>query len=254
MNTLHCIIPVPATITEAKGSFPLRRLRGFTVTEDCPAFVGASVKRLANWLDLDWRNAQAGELRIALEPQLPPEGWTLEITPKGLRLAGADTAGLRYALDAMAQLLLVAAAEGPLTAQLPCGRIEDSPRFAWRGLLLDSARHFQRAETIKAVLRLMAHFRLNRLHWHLIDSQGFRLPLPSFPKTVEIAECSSGQYTLAELREIEELAANCGIEIVPELDCPGHSGGFLGIYPEYACRPDAPGNELCLGNPRTMRC
>ncbi len=252
MNPLHCIIPVPVSLTEREGSFPLRQLRGFTLENGCPAFAEAALGRLARWLTLEWRPSAAGELRVGLDAALPGEGWAIEIAPSGVRVTGADAAGLRYALDALAQMLHAAAAEGPLAAVLPCGRIEDAPRFAWRGLLLDSARHFQRAETVKAVLRLMAHFRLNRLHWHLIDSQGFRLPLPSFPKARDIAGMSGGQYTASELREIGELASECGVEIVPELDCPGHSGGLLRMYPEYACDPAHPGEELCLGNPRTM--
>ena len=232
--------------------FPLKHLHSFSIGEECPAFVAPLLEHLAEWLSLEWRPATTGELTVSLNTNLPPEGWTIHITPEGLRITGADAAGLRYGLESLAQLLHVSASEGPLNAQLPCGHIKDSPRFAWRGLLLDSARHFQRPATVKKVLRLMAHFRLNRLHWHLIDSQGFRLPLPSFPKTREIAVLSGGQYTPKDLQEIAELATELGVEIVPELDFPGHCGGLLRMYPQYACDPAHPSNECCLGNPATM--
>ena len=111
---------------------------------------------------------------------------------------------------------------------LPLGRIEDAPRFPWRGLMLDAARHFIPADALLQTLDLMAFYKLNVLHLHLSDDQGFRFPSAAWPKLA-----SRESYRRAELRELVAQAATRGIRVVPELDMPGHVASWLAAYPEW---------------------
>jgi len=144
------------------------------------------------------------------------------------------------------QLLCAAVARGTGEAELPCCRISDSPRFLYRGFMLDSARHFQSVETIKNVLALMARLRLNVFHWHLCDSQGFRAESKLFPELNTLAGIMPGFYTAEEIAEIRAFAAERFITIIPEIEMPGHSKGLLALHPELCCDPENPGREFCL--------
>ena len=202
MNTLHCIIPVPAHAEEHGGKLPISSIRSFSVAEDCPDYAAEMLSRLAQSLMMPWRQTPQGDLRVCLDESLGDEGWAIDVSPERVLVTGGK-AGLRYALEAFTQMLMAAVSEEPKNAALDCGHIQDEPRFQWRGLLLDSSRHFQRPDAVKAVIRLMAHFRLNKLHWHLIDNQGFRLPSRTFPKANSLDTLSGGCYTVAEMQDIE---------------------------------------------------
>lgn len=119
---------------------------------------------------------------------------------------------------------------------MPAVSIADEPRFPWRGLHLDVSRHFFDAKEVKRLLDVMADFKLNRFHWHLTDDQGWRLPVPSYPKLTEIgAESLDGRrqaYTEDEIRDIVNYAAERHIEVIPEVDNPGHSQAALSAYPD----------------------
>lgn len=127
---------------------------------------------------------------------------------------------------------------------LPCVRIVDRPRFAWRGLLLDSCRHFQDLAAIERLLDLMSLHRLNRLHWHLTEDQGWRLQIESRPRLTEIGAWRTeadgsrygGFYTQDQARRIVAYAAARGIMVVPEIELPGHCQAALASYPELSCR------------------
>ncbi|MGH8124515.1 MAG: family 20 glycosylhydrolase [Rhodanobacteraceae bacterium] len=154
--------------------------------------------------------------------------------------------GLFYGGVTVWQLLTPDGARGPV--QVADGAIADRPRFAWRGLMLDSARHFQRVADIKSLLEWMSLQKLNVLHWHLTDDQGWRLEIPKYPKLTEIGACRKavgpdaaltgspdkpycGFYTDAQVRDIVHYAAERFITVVPEIDIPGHSQAAIAAYP-----------------------
>ncbi|SDD07664.1 beta-N-acetylhexosaminidase [Actinokineospora iranica] len=196
--------------------------------------------------------------RVVIDPAaLPrPEAYRLSVTPHGIEAVAADAAGALHATGTIRQLLgpdAFRAADihrGRWT--VPCGVIEDHPRFAWRGVLLDVARHFLPKAGVLRFLDLMAAHKLNVLHLHLTDDQGWRVDVPAFPRLTEVGATRAGSwagrreegdpthdgrphggfYTGDDLREIVAHARARHITVVPEIDVPGHSQAAIAAYPE----------------------
>jgi len=164
-----------------------------------------------------------------LSPRYPgleaDESYLLEISPQGISIRAQTELGVLRAVATLAQLI-------DAGGELPCVHIEDQPRLAWRGLLLDCARHFLPVAAIERTLLAMASCKLNVLHLHLTDDQAYRLPSKAFPDLP-----SAEHYSSAELRNIVELAADLGIRVVPELDMPGHVTCWLTAYPQWGSQP-----------------
>ena len=139
-------------------------------------------------------------------------------------------------MRALASLVQLASVDGAALT-LPCCEIVDAPRFAWRGLMLDTARHFLPLAVLEETLDGMALLKLNVLHLHLSDDQGFRFPSTKFPRLAEIGGAGA-YYTSAELRALVEYAADRGVRIVPELDVPGHCTSWLAAYPQWGAREE----------------
>ena len=164
------------------------------------------------------------ERRPAAPSLLDDESYRLEVATDSVMVEAERTCGARHALTTLAQLVAG-------TGELPIGRIEDKPRFPWRGLMLDVARRFMSLAALLRVVDAMAFYKLNVLHLHLSDDQGFRLQSDAYP---ELA--SSESYGGSELRELVARAADRGIRVVPELDMPGHVASWLAAYPEWSPR------------------
>ncbi|MBD8524862.1 beta-N-acetylhexosaminidase [Pseudomarimonas arenosa] len=180
------------------------------------------------------------------------EAYRLRIDSQGIQLQAANSAGMRYAALTAAQLLC-----WKQNASLPAMLIEDAPQFAWRGAMLDSARHFQSIGYIKRFLDAMALHKLNVFHWHLTDDQAWRLEIKRYPKLTEVgawrvpagagqqdidpatgeARRYGGFYTQADVAELIAYAADLGIQVVPEIDMPGHASAAIAAYPELAAVP-----------------
>ncbi len=254
-TTFDTLIPKP-TEAAATGSI-------FNLTPETQVYVSpgdAEVRAVAQYL-VDRLNRGSGyslavafppdrlpENSIALtlnaDPALGPEGYTLEVTEQGVRLSAVEPAGLFYAVQTLRQLFPAAmeASEpqpGPWT--LPTGTVRDTPRFEWRGAMLDVARHFFSVEDVKRYIDRMAAYKFNRLHLHLSDDQGWRLEIQSWPKLTEIgggSEVGGGEggfYTQAEYAEIVAYAQSRFIMVLPEIDMPGHTNAALASYPELNC-------------------
>ena len=160
------------------------------------------------------------------------ESYRLEITSSDVKLEAPNPLGILHGLQTFLQLVQI----GPQGFAAPSLIIEDRPRFPWRGLLIDVARHFQPMETLKRNLDAMEAVKLNVLHWHLSEDQGFRVESKSLPKLQE--RSSDGlYYTQAEVKELIEYARDRGIRIVPEFDMPGHTTSWFAAYPEIASLP-----------------
>jgi hexosaminidase len=157
------------------------------------------------------------------------ESYTLDVTPAGAKLHAANPLGSLRGLQAFLQLIAIA----PEGFSVPVLHIEDRPRFPWRGLMIDSGRHFIPLEVLKRNLDGMEAVKMNVFHWHLSENQGFRAESRKFPKLHE--QGSDGLfYTQEEIREIVEFARDRGIRVVPEFDMPGHSTAWFAGYPELA--------------------
>jgi hexosaminidase len=160
------------------------------------------------------------------------ESYTLEITPSRAALNAHNALGALHGLQTFLQLIQPT----PAGFAVPALTVQDQPRFPWRGLLIDVSRHFLPMEVLKRNLDAMAAVKLNVLHWHLSDDEGFRVESKRFPKLQEVG--SEGQYyTQAEIREFIAYARDRGIRVVPEFEMPGHSRSMVAAYPELASQP-----------------
>ncbi len=251
MNTLDLIIPAPLSVTKDAGQFPLGDLKRYCLEWESPA-IRQELAQLQEFFQLRWEvsGTSSAQLTIRENRELGAECWNMRITRSGVVIEGGDHSGVLYGVSAFAQMVTGAMWRGDIKrAMLNCGVISDAPRFPWRSFMLDCARHFQSPAAIKGLIRIMAHLRLNRLHLHLTDDQGWRLDLQSAPKMTGDGRWSDGQYTADDLRNIVEYAQDYGIQVVPEIDVPGHSAALLRQYPQFACDQNNVGREFCLGNP-----
>lgn len=173
------------------------------------------------------------------------EGYQLRSNGDGVTVAAATEAGLFYGAATLSQLFT-----SNVDGALPALRIDDAPRFSWRGLMLDSARHFQSLDEIKRVLDAMAEQKLNTFHWHLTDDQGWRMEIKRYPKLTAVGSCRipagdggrdpatgaerpyCGFYTQDQIREVIAYAAARHIQVIPEIDVPGHATAAIAAYPE----------------------
>src|SRR5215813_6661933 len=157
------------------------------------------------------------------------ESYRLEITSSGAKLDAQTTLGVIRGLQTFLQLVQT----GSTGFVVPAVSIQDAPRFPWRGLMIDVSRHFMPVEVLKRNLDGMAAVKMNVLHWHLSDDQGFRVESKKFPKLYELG--SEGHYyTQEEIRDFISYAHDRGIRVVPEFDTPGHSRSWFLGYPELA--------------------
>ena len=178
--------------------------------------------------------ASTGELNVSMDKSLPVEGYVLRIGRRRVRVSAADSAGVFYARQTLSQL---AEADGTV----PVGTIKDSPRFAWRGYMLDASRHFIPKETIFEILDWMARYKLNRFHWHLTDRQAWRLEVDGWPELIregakgncETPDAPARYYSREDVGEVVAYAAERCIEVIPEVDMPGHAAASNRAYPAY---------------------
>jgi hexosaminidase len=204
--------------------------------------------------------AHSISLRIREHDGAPPEGYEVSVTPKGVLVEASDARGLFYGMITLWQLCTALPAR-PDGVTLPALVIKDAPRFPWRGLMLDSARHFQSPEFILRYIDWMALHKLNTLSWHLTDDQGWRLQIKRYPRLTEVGawrvpagraaqqdldpatgrpRLYGGFYTQEDVRRIVAHAAARHVTIVPEIDLPGHMTAAIVAYPQLAARPDPP--------------
>jgi hexosaminidase len=239
------VIPMPAQVSYAGGTF--------TVAAQTPIVVDAgdaAARRTGDYLaaltartrhlQLQVKEGQGDSAAIVLkrDPQAAvanAEGYTLDVTAQGIRVVARDEAGLFYGAITAWQLMTPAHGSGDV--QVPAVHIRDEPRFAWRGFMLDSARHFQTPDEVLTLIDQMAQNKLNVLHWHLTDDQGWRIEIKRYPELTRIGawrtppdagqngepERYGGFYTQDQIRAIVAYAAERHITVVPELDMPGHA-------------------------------
>ncbi len=199
---------------------------------------------------------------MAVDSELADEGYTLNVTADGVAIKAAKPAGFFYALQTLKQLLPRAYFESTLQKDaawtLPFVAISDEPLLGHRGFMMDIVRHFFNKEEVKRTLDIMALYKMNRLHWHLTDDQGWRIEIPEYPLLTEVGSIRSGSFTSPgdgqkffddteygrgmwysqeELKEIVAYAKARHIEILPEIDLPGHMVAAVTAYPELSCDP-----------------
>ena len=163
-----------------------------------------------------------------------PEAYELDITPDGIQMTGSP-AGILYAKITLEQLKL----EFP--TDLPCLHIEDAPRFPYRGFMLDCCRHFFSEPDVMTLIDAASYYKINKFHWHLSDDQGWRVAIEKYPRLTEIGAQTGGAssrpefYTKRQIRRIVKFAQERNVEIIPEIDIPGHMTAAIAAYPELGC-------------------
>jgi len=253
------VIPVPAQIVPGAGSFSLDHAV-LRVPPDTPE-AGEAARYLAglwnrtNGLTLPVVGAATGAANrprmsaqtIAFQRRkgFAPEAYAIKVTPHLITVSASTSAGLFYGAVTLWQLL----PPGGNSGQIPVQTIRDAPRYSWRGLMLDSARHFQSPAFIRSMLDWMAWHKLNVLHWHLTDDQGWRLEIRKFPRLTSVGawriepggQRYGGFYTQDEVRDIVRFAATRHVQIVPEIDMPGHATAAIAAYPSLgSAAPSTP--------------
>jgi hexosaminidase len=243
------LMPMPAKIEFQTGKFSLTDSFRIAITgnADERLYSGATraLRRLAGRTGLFFQqdflrpNVTVASPSLTIHCERPgqikfgeDESYTLTIVPAQIFLAAKTDLGALRGLETFLQLLAVDE-EG---YYFPNVKIEDAPRFPWRGLMIDASRHFMPVEVVKRNLDAMAAVKLNVLHWHLSDDQGFRVESKAWPKLDELG--SDGlYYTQVQIREVIAYAAERGIRVVPEFDVPGHATSWIAAYPELASAP-----------------
>ena len=254
------VLPLPRHIERQQGGFTLAR----TTTIYASDAFKPSATVLAEWIGMglgpeppkvdvlrdDSSPAQSIVLRqVRATPELGGEGYTLDVTASGITITAATPAGAFYGMQTLRQLLpsaweydaLRPPGRNASPVVVPALTIRDQPRFPWRGAMLDVARHFLTVDEVKRFIDLMALHKLNRLHLHLADDQGWRIDIRSWPNlathggSTEVGGGSGGFYRQDDYAAIVRYAAERFIMIVPEIDMPGHTNAALASYAELNC-------------------
>jgi hexosaminidase len=276
---VHCqsteisIIPEPVQLVKKTGTFVLQQTTTVSING------GAEVKLAAQYLQqristatgyniaIAEKNATAIiQLTINVQPNdaIGKEGYTLAVTPNNITVTANQPAGLFYGVQTLLQLLPKQIESRQVVNnikwELPCVEITDYPRFGWRGLMLDVSRHFFTKDEVKRFIDEMARYKFNLLHWHLVDDEGWRLEIKALPKLTSVGAWNvkrvgrfgdflpikadeprnyGGYYTQEDVKEIVQYAAARFVNVLPEIELPGHSLAAIASYPELSCTPGA---------------
>ncbi|WP_336525656.1 family 20 glycosylhydrolase [Bacteroides acidifaciens] len=274
------VIPVPLKMEQGTGSFLLsEKTKLYTNLQ------GGEAQLLENCLQTLPIHLKKGKkkdtqnvlslLITEKSGQLPtPESYTLSVTPERIQIQATSGAGLFYGIQTLLQLS-VSSDTGVITVSAV--EVQDTPRFAYRGLMLDVSRHFFTKEFVKKQIDALAFYKINRLHLHLTDAAGWRIEIKKYPLLTEFAAwrtdanwkkwwngdrkyvrfdepgASGGYYTQDDIREIVEYARQHFITVIPEIEMPAHSEEVLSAYPQLSCAGEPYKNaDFCVGNEETF--
>lgn len=236
------LLPAPQTVIERDDVLTVDART--TIVASDPGARAAAIRLgelMGRTVGLSPRVARAGTIRFVRAGGIAREGYRIEVTHTGATVTASDDAGLFYGAVTLWQM----ARRTPGGIAIPGAYITDAPRFAWRGIMLDSARHMQSPAFIHRFIDAMAANKLNVLQWHLVDDQGWRLPVPKWPLLTQVSGFrlpavapgapplprEGGFYTAAQIREIVAYAAARHVAIVPEIELPGHALSAIRAYP-----------------------
>jgi len=278
------VIPMPNDVTLAEGSF---NVAGALVTcdenldEASAKAVQGFVQALETVTGKPCKSEKKGVIRFGLNPNMGAEEYFLQVKPDGVNVEASAFGGFFYAIQTLKQMLPAEVYGGKKASAdwlLPCVTILDAPRFDYRGIHLDACRHFWTIEETKRYIDIAAAYKINRLHWHLTEDQGWRMEIKKYPKLTEVGAWRNGTcigkdfdsndgiryggfYTQDQMREIVAYAAERNIIVIPEVDLPGHMVAALAAYPELGCtggpyevwtRWGVSEDVLCVGKEETF--
>lgn len=255
------VVPRPQTITLAKSGEYLLDGTKLVVYPSGNADMERNARFLVDYIkEMTQINVSSavqnkknvkGNISLSLNQKIAsPEGYTITVDKKGVNIAGATAAAVFRGIQTLRKSLPIV--KGETSVALPFVNITDAPRFAYRGMHLDCARHFFPLEVVKDYIDMIALHGMNKFHWHLTEDQGWRIEIKKWPKLTTVGAWRSGTvisrntpiedgirhggfYTQDECREIVKYAADRYITVIPEIDMPGHMLGALAAYPELGC-------------------
>lgn len=242
------IIPAPQSLAVNEGQFELDKSTAFyAVTPDeqtVAAFFAEKLKTSTGYPFAVTGTESDHAIVLTTDPSLDvnDEGYTLDVATSRVTVKARTPQGLFYGMQTFLQLL-PAEVESPATATgiawtAPAVTVRDEPRFEYRGAMFDASRHFMPVDFIKKQLDVLALFKINRMHWHLTDDQGWRIEIKRYPRLTEIGSkgaTGEGFYTQDEVKEIVRYAAERYITVIPEIELPGHELAAITAYPELSC-------------------
>lgn len=259
------LIPTPTQMVPGKGNYLFSANTVFVVESKEQAEIvnefTALLTRAAGFTPEVTVGGKKGDIRLVTDSSLKSEAYRLEVTPKGILINASDLKGFFYALQTLRLLLPSsiesAQVESRVIWSVPSIEITDEPRFGYRGLMLDAARFFIPKENVLRIIDCMAMLKINTLHFHLTDDNGWRLEIKKYPKLTEIGGWKvdrtnqpfparrnpvpgepttiGGFYTQEDIKDIVAYASGKQIEVIPEIEMPAHSNAALASYPELAC-------------------
>jgi hexosaminidase len=262
---LATLIPQPRSVEPSSGTLSLGGRPSIDAGTGTTAHAAAEgVRRILTEIPWSSHSSQT-TITVSVDEARGPEAYRLDITQDGITIVAGATAGAQYAAQTLRQLLpddaYRAAGRREQAWELPCASIEDAPALSWRGAHIDVARHFATKRELLAIIDALAALKLNRLHLHLTDDQGWRIQSRTYPALHEVGSHRSrsrislnreepkvyediphgGYYTLADLAEIAQYAHDRAMTLVPEIDIPGHSSALLAALPELGAGNTPPG-------------
>ncbi len=248
------IIPRPQSVIPAKkgGTYDFTKVDSVVVDPKLSSSEKLIFSLLEKGLGKKLAKEGTAPIKIDFAAELSPQSYRIEVDEDGIKISAGDAIGALYAV----QTLRVGSMMGTdkFDKEVPCGKVNDYPRYKWRGILLDEARHFFGEDEVKKLLDVMCMHKLNVLHWHLSDDQGWRIEIKKYPLLTEVGSSRdksqihgwlstdvddvpvSGFYTQEKIKEIVAYAAERGISVIPEIDMPAHLAAAMAAYPWLGCR------------------
>lgn len=266
------VIPVPVSLTQNEGVFKVGKNMAFQVSTPEAKTVAeffASKLNLATGYQVTVGDKEVSNgISLIIDESLDVnnEGYTLDVTANGATVKAKTPQGLFYGMQTFMQLL-PAEVESPVVVSgiawtAPCVSIKDEPRFGYRGFMLDPCRHFIPVENVKKQIDVLSLFKINRMHWHLTDDQGWRIEIKKYPKLTEVgAKRIEGEgteygsfYTQEEIKEVVKYAADRFVTVIPELELPGHEMAAIAGYPELSCKGEQSTPRIIWGVEDIVMC
>ncbi|OYX85873.1 MAG: beta-N-acetylglucosaminidase [Flavobacteriales bacterium 32-34-25] len=256
------IIPKPESLEIAKGKFLITAKTKISATSDLKnegLYLSSLLSHVAK-IDVPFDTSSNGNIELRIDNDIKEdEGYWLSVTNNKVLISGKTAKGVFYGIQTLRQLLPVSFESGTNPLTIPAVTIKDNPRFPYRGMHLDVTRHMFPVDFVKKYIDLIAMHKMNTLHWHLTDDQGWRIEIKKYPKLTQIGSKRygtiigrlhketgndeteyGGYYTQEEVKEIVNYAAQRHVTVIPEIELPGHASAAIASYPFLSCFPNEP--------------
>ena len=237
------LIPKPVQLKQNNGVFKLSKATSIVIQYQHKSLADLLKDYILSVADIEVQIKKASNSKSTIDLQiddsLEDEAYAVTSTEEEVQIIGGSTIGLLHGIQTFRQILL----QQSNPKYFPILSIKDEPKFPWRGMLLDCSRHFMEKDFVKRYIDLLALYKMNVLHWHITEDQGWRIEIKQFPKLTEVGAWRNdpvkgrygGYYTQADIKEIIAYASERGITVVPEIELPGHAQSALAAYPQYSC-------------------